>query len=106
MMPARGLAKLIEECGELQQIAGKKLAYYSTDEHPDGEGRLSTRLADEIADVQAALIYVTRTLGLDASHIEIRAAKKLLQFTAWGNDPKNAPHRIDAHEARKRPGAR
>lgn len=52
-MPAKGLAKLIEECGELQQIAGKKLAYYTTDEHPDGQGPLSTRLEDEIADGRA-----------------------------------------------------
>lgn len=37
-MTANGLAKLLEELGELSQVAAKKLAYFHTDEHPDGAG--------------------------------------------------------------------
>lgn len=35
-MTANGLAKLLEELGELAQVAAKKLAYFDTDVHPDG----------------------------------------------------------------------
>ena len=38
MMHCDGLTKLIEECGELVQIAAKKQAYFDTDTHPDGKG--------------------------------------------------------------------
>lgn len=34
-LTAGGLAKLAEECGELIQVIGKKLAYYTTQTHPD-----------------------------------------------------------------------
>lgn len=59
-----GLAKVVEECGELLQVAGKLMAY-PDGEHPDGGVPLLERLCDEIADVTAAL-FVFRTLnGID-----------------------------------------
>lgn len=96
MMTARGLAKLIEECGELQQVAGKRLAYYTTTEHPDGGPALDVRLEDEIADVIAAAELVTDLHGLDRERILERVFKKLEKFKAWHADPNNNQHGIDA----------
>jgi NTP pyrophosphatase (non-canonical NTP hydrolase) len=82
-MTANGLAKLIEECGELQQIAAKKLAYFHTDEHPDGAGSLKQRMEDEMADVMAACIFVARQFKLDATRMEQRRDRKVARFEAW-----------------------
>lgn len=95
-MAAKGLAKLIEECGELQQVLGKKLAYYTTDQHPDGAGSLTQRLENEMADVYAAMDLVRGTLGLDGIAIEIRRVKKLATFERWHAVTDNNQHAIDA----------
>lgn len=94
-MAAQGVAKLIEECGELTQILGKKLAYWSTDEHPDGSGSISARLCDEIADVMAACLFVVNTLELDDDYIDSRCGRKLAQFIAWHHQPDNNEHSIE-----------
>lgn len=86
-MTANGLAKLLEECGELSQVAAKKLAYLHTDSHPDGAGLLSLRMQDEIADVLAACEFVMGTFALDREEIEFRRQKKLATFQAWHADP-------------------
>ncbi len=86
-MTAGGLAKLIEETGELQQIAGKKLAYYDTDEHPDGQGSLKLRMEHEIADVMAICAFVVERFNLDAAFISNRADEKLKQYQAWDAGP-------------------
>lgn len=88
MMTAKGLAKLIEECGELQQVAGKKLAYFNTDDHPDGS-LLSLRMQDEIADVIAAARFVARKFNLDCEEIEARIGRKFRLFERWDADPTN-----------------
>jgi NTP pyrophosphatase (non-canonical NTP hydrolase) len=90
-MTANGLAKLIEECGELTQVAGKKIAYYNTDIHPDGAGSLAQRLQDEIADVLAAAQFVAQNFQLDMSAIEVRRLRKLALFASWHADPANLP---------------
>lgn len=77
-----GLAKLIEECGELIQVAGKLIAYPDGD-HPDGEPLLQERLMDEIADVQAAADFVTHNNPLDLDRIDERVHAKFVQFTVW-----------------------
>ncbi len=79
-MHNKGLTKLIEECGELVQIAAKKAAYMHTDQHPDGQGSLSARLAEEIADVQAAIALVIDKLQLDHEKIAWRTEQKLRLF--------------------------
>jgi NTP pyrophosphatase (non-canonical NTP hydrolase) len=94
-MTAGGLAKLIEELGELAQVAGKKLAYFHTDEHPDGAGSLRGRLQDEIGDVLAACQFVAMTLGLDQEAIKARRDKKLDRFLGWHNLPDNNVHGVD-----------
>lgn len=96
MMAGDGLAKLIEECGELLQVAGKKLEYYSTDVHPDGGPRLDERLEDEIADVIAACTLVRGLHRLDVNRIHARATAKLALFEEWAADPTNNTHGIDA----------
>lgn len=92
MMTANGLAKLIEECGELIQVAGKKLACPDSDEHWDGAGLLSTRLEDEIADVMAACQFVIETHMLDGRHkISERKTRKLMLFREWHAQQNDAP---------------
>lgn len=90
-MAFKGLAKLAEECGELQQVIGKKLAYYHTDHHPDGGAPLSKRLEDEIADVMAACKLVMGTFELDEKVVEKRTAKKLKLFRMWHEKHEEVP---------------
>ncbi len=102
-LPCNGLAKLIEECGELTQIAGKKLAYYHTDEHPDGKGSLKTRLEDEMADVIAAMEHVVEALGLDEDRIYSRAGRKQDTYDHWCSNPKNLRYSVENLPPEKKP---
>lgn len=81
-MNNKGLGKLIEECGELTQAAGKKLAIMDSDDHWDGSN-LKTRLEDEIADVMAASHLVMDKFDLDADRILERRQHKLSLFRYW-----------------------
>lgn len=94
-MTANGLAKLAEECGELLQVIGKRLAYYHTDEHPDGGPPLPRRLEDEIADVIAAATFVVQNNRLDISRINQRIKEKSLLFTGWHGQADNNQHGVD-----------
>ena len=96
-MAAKGVAKLIEECGELQQVLGKRLAYWTTDEHPDGSN-LTERLQDEMADVMAAITFVGHRLNLDWDAIEDRRYRKWLLFCQWDEDPSNNTTSIERVE--------
>lgn len=78
-----GLAKLVEESGEVIQIAGKMIQYPNTDEHPDGGGSMKVRLEDELADLTAAATFVAAKLNLDTTRIETRLKQKLELFTLW-----------------------
>lgn len=93
-MTARGLAKLIEECGELVQVCGKKLACYQSDAHWDGTD-LKDRMECEMGDVYAAIMLVTDKLGLDSSHIASQAHRKLTLFREWDADPDNNLNGVD-----------
>lgn len=75
-MTAGGLAKLAEECGELLQVIGKKLAYYTTQTHPDDGPPLDDRLRDEMADVAATIGFVAEAYKLDMDAFERRADLK------------------------------
>jgi NTP pyrophosphatase (non-canonical NTP hydrolase) len=95
-MAAAGVAKLIEECGVLQQVLGKKLAWWDTDEpHWDGSV-LSERIQEEMGDVRAAIEFVITQLGLDGAEVEIREAKKRVLFDSWEATLDNNDHGIDA----------
>lgn len=94
-MTANGLAKLLEECGELSQVAAKKLAYFHTDEHPDDAGSLQMRLENEIADVQAACLFVAHMFDLDLCAIREREKRKLQLFHKWHDEAGNNSEAVD-----------
>ena len=96
-MTAAGVAKLIEECGELTQILGKKLAYWHTDAHPDGKGSIAQRIQEEMADVQAAIYFVAVHLDLDHEAIEKRTRDKINLFGTWHAQIDNNDQGIDAN---------
>ena len=98
-MTANGLAKLLEELGELSQVAAKKLAYFHTDEHPDGGGSLAMRLEQEMGDVCGAIMFVTHELQLDRMAINDRALSKLSMFRKWHTDPDNGAEAFNAPPA-------
>lgn len=77
----KGIHKLVEECGELCQVVGKLSAFPDGD-HPDGGPPLTRRLEEELADVQAAIIYVREANGLTSR--PARVEEKLSKFRSWG----------------------
>lgn len=81
-MAGNGLVKLVEELGELAQVAAKKLAYMHIDQHPDGTS-LKARMEEEMADVLAACAFVTSQFDLDEVKMDARVARKLQLFREW-----------------------
>lgn len=84
-----GLTKLIEGCGEVIQVAAKKIAFMHTDDHPDGAGSIKARMEDELADLLAAVLFVTESFALDESRMSERAEKKYELFTTWHKNQKS-----------------
>lgn len=89
-MQQNGLAKLVEECGELIQVAGKMIQYPNLQElplsHPDGT-ILRDRIKEEIADVQAAIDFVCVKLNIDRDgKILERRIEKHAKFVQWDNE--------------------
>lgn len=82
-MPNNGLNKLIEECGELLQIAGIKLSNMESDEAPGRDYSLKATLEDEMADLAAATGFVIEKLGLDVERMRLRAEGKLARYRLW-----------------------
>jgi NTP pyrophosphatase (non-canonical NTP hydrolase) len=99
-MTANGLTKLLEELGELAQVAAKKQAYFHTDAHPDGGGSLKERMEHEMGDVSAAMRFVQQQFGLDRDAIEQRARAKLALFEQWHADAANGADAYTARAAR------
>lgn len=89
----KGLVKLVEECGELCQVAAKKMALDNFDswEHWDGAGDLKERLEKEIADVFAACRIVMDNFDLSHRRIEERAHHKHELFEYWHNGGTETP---------------
>jgi len=77
-----GVSKLIEECGEVQQVCGKLLGTGGLPNHWDGTD-LSERLLEEMADVTAAVRFVLEENSLDEEAFEERIAAKLQLFREW-----------------------
>lgn len=101
-MTAKGIAKGVEESGEVVEqlgrlicLLGKKLAYFHTNEHPDGKGPLDVRLVEEIGDTIGSLIFIATMLRLDTVAIDARADAKIYRFAAWENDPDNNIFGVD-----------
>lgn len=100
-MTANGLAKLLEELGELAQVTAKKLAYFHTDEHPDGAGSLKERMEQEMGDVAGAMAFVQQQFNLNGRAIEGRACIKLALFQRWHADAGNNADAFDSAAAKK-----
>lgn len=77
-----GLSKLIEECGEVIQVAGKILGTGGTAAHWDGTD-LRERLTEELADLGAAMAFVGDHNDLDADALTERMDTKYALFEQW-----------------------
>jgi NTP pyrophosphatase (non-canonical NTP hydrolase) len=77
-----GLSKLIEECGEVIQVAGKLLGANGDPNHWDGSD-LRLRLQEELADLTAAIQFVEHRNDLDGGVIWDRTHSKLRKFDTW-----------------------
>jgi len=77
-----GLSKVIEECGELAQVAGKLMGTGGVLAHWDGSN-LKVRLEEEIADVIAACIFFVEHNAFDAKTIGERVMVKIKLFDEW-----------------------
>jgi NTP pyrophosphatase (non-canonical NTP hydrolase) len=79
-----GLAKLMEECGEVIQAGAKIIAVNGADVHWQNDLSLTGQLEDEIADVAAAIAFITETNpGFNIGRINARAARKISLFRSW-----------------------
>lgn len=77
-----GLGKVIEESGELMQVAGKLIANSGEPNHWDGTD-LHYRLVEEMGDVLAAIDFLIEANGIDDAAVRERAANKLTLFWSW-----------------------
>lgn len=77
-----GIAKLIEEAGELIQVCGKLMGSRGHEDHWDGTN-LRERLHEEIGDVLAACEFIIARCGLDRGKIRERIAHKLGRYNSW-----------------------
>lgn len=77
----KGICKLVEEMGEVNQVIGKLMAFPSGN-HPDGKGDLRTRLALELADLKAAIEYFEQ-VNTYVPCLSYHTAEKVKRFLAW-----------------------
>ncbi len=77
-----GISKLIEECGEVQQVAGKLIGTGGEIHHWDGTN-LHERLTSELGDLLGAINFVVEFCGLDGDAIDARAQEKYIIFAGW-----------------------
>ena len=77
-----GISKLIEECGETVQVCGKLLGSRGQVAHWDGSD-LKERLEEEIADLLAAIDFVSIRCGLNSAAIIDRRVRKKVLFDQW-----------------------
>jgi NTP pyrophosphatase (non-canonical NTP hydrolase) len=84
-----GLSKLIEECGEVLQVAGKIIGAEGETLHWDGTD-LRERLTKEMGDLIAAVEYVTVKNELDIAAMRAQADSKLTLFRRWDSQTRDA----------------
>lgn len=78
-----GLAKLMEEMGELQQVLGKIMACEGKDAiYWDGSS-LVPQLIEEMGDVRASLIFFCEANGISKQDVHDRADEKLGKYRYW-----------------------
>lgn len=81
-----GISKLVEEMGEVNQIIGKLMATHGSVKHWDSEVSLRDRLQEELADLQAALMFVMVVNAFDMEAIDARASEKMRLFAQWHDE--------------------
>lgn len=83
-----GLSKLVEECGEVLQVVGKIIATRGDTKHWDGGPPLDERLLDEMADLMAAIQFVSTHNFTRSQVFELhkRATVKFDRFMRWHED--------------------
>jgi NTP pyrophosphatase (non-canonical NTP hydrolase) len=77
-----GLSKLVEEAGEVLQVAGKLMAMGGAVDHWDGQN-LKKEIVDELADLLAAIDFFVHVNELDERAISIRKNEKYGRFLGW-----------------------
>lgn len=78
-----GLSKVTEECGEVLQVIGKLMATHGKAQHWDGQD-LAARLVEELADLQAAIVFVMGDGTLHGRALfNERYREKLNLFQRW-----------------------
>jgi len=86
-----GLAKLGEECGELNQVFGKLVMTGGRREHWEGSD-LYHRLEEEMGDVFAALDFLLEHSGeLNLRRVYARRASKRALFEKWRQENQKYP---------------
>jgi NTP pyrophosphatase (non-canonical NTP hydrolase) len=80
-----GIAKLVEELGEVIQVCGKLMMLsdimLQTGEH--WSGNLKTMIEDELGDALAAINFVRSYCELDNARIVARYEEKIIKFKQW-----------------------
>lgn len=92
-----GLAKVIEEIGEVSQVAGKIMAVGNLGDHWDGSN-LQERLESELGDLLAAIAFFIDKNNLNKLHIAEQLHKKIDIFEEWHRDePPVSPRPSSEH---------
>lgn len=85
-----GLAKLVEEAGEVVQAAMKLVALAGAENYDHWDGTdVRVRLRDEVADLQAAINFlVEHNYGAASDLVEYteRVAAKQRRFNGWHSE--------------------
>lgn len=82
-----GLSKLIEEMGEVQQVAGKIIATDGEVQHWDGTN-LKERMELELGDLLAAIQFFATANTLSWHSINVQVESKLRLFHKWHEESK------------------
>lgn len=83
-----GVAKVIEESGEVLQVCGKLIATGGKEEHWDGTN-LRQRLTEEVGQLLAALTFLIEKNDLSRLVIKEQFEKKLALYEKWHNQGDN-----------------
>lgn len=87
-----GLAKLVEECGEVLQVVGKLMMTHGDQFHWSGDMREC--LLEEVADLEAAVVFFMRHNPTDEERREMvrRITTKVNKFEEWHADMDADPY--------------
>lgn len=91
-----GLSKLVEEAGEVTQVAGKLMGSFGDPNHFDGSD-LRVSLREEIADLEAALAFFKSANFSSREQIDMaeRTREKRSLFNMWHHDTRQPWNHCD-----------